>query len=404
MDRPSPSRQCLTESNTLRAASRLILLQTKRIWWNQCGSQGIGAAGAALAAALIIVALLAGIGIIGPRVERAMRCAGGVLAGGGDCASGTAPTIRSPPPLLNRAISWTRTLLGGETAIRDRATHQPPNAELKPCPTLPNAGVVDHPVPQDMIGLWNSLHSLYQGDHPAQQGPIGITQIGDNRYLVQLVGIEELGFWGSERYNNLNNAMSEGLGGSSPYQEQVMATIRAQIPAGAEIVFAGHSEGGIVAQNLAASHEFNVNASSWWNYPWNEARRRIGWGQEGQYKVTQVITFGSPTSQVPVSGVNYTMITTTNDPVSHLSVLGRGRGPVPDQIEIPTAYEQGSFDWRNPFESHSAYGRSLEAINNDPGSPLSGVLDLPFRIDMWSQTETFHANDEAHEETDACGG
>jgi hypothetical protein len=394
-----------TPKTTSSGATLVRLLVPFARWWrDQRGSQGIGAAGAALAAALIVAALLAASGMAGPRVERAMECAAGVLSGGGGCAGGAAPDGGGAPPVGGRLAQWAATLFGGTTEIADRSTGEPPDSTLKPCPTLPNAGVVDHPVPQNMTDLWNAVNALYQGDAPDQQGPIGITQIGDNRYLVTLSGIEEMGFFGSERYNNLNNAISEAMGGTSPYQEQVMATIRAQIPPGAELVIAGHSEGGIVAQNLAANHAFNRNASSWWNYPWNEARRRLGWGQGGDYRVTHIVSFGSPMSQVPVDGVDYTMITTSADPVSLTGLYGRGGGPLPTQIEIPTAWEKGGFDWRNPFESHSAYGRSLEAIENDPNSPLRDVLDLPFGIDIWSKTETFRANDEAREATLACGG
>lgn len=378
----------------------------RRFRREQRGSNVAQAAAVALVAATLIAVMLTTTrGGLNPAVERAFSCLASAISGGGACGVGNgAGNGNGQLPSALRPIT---DLVG----IGDRlfqpgsgqlATNQPPDASLKPCPSVPNSGIVDNPVPQDTIGLWETLRRQYQGDNPTQQGPIGITQIGEGRYLVTLVGVEELGVWGSGKYNNLLNAVSEALGGTSPYQEQVRATIEAQIPPGAEIVFAGHSEGGIVAQNLAASHDFNTNASSWWNNPLNEARRRLGWGQQGQYKVTHVITYGSPMSQVPVSGVDYKMITTDGDPVSHLSPLGRGRGPAPDQTVIPTAYSKGHFDWTKPFEAHSVYGESLRAIRDNPDSPLRGALDLPFTIDSWSRTETYHANDEAKEATDAC--
>jgi hypothetical protein len=59
----------------------------------QSGSQGLGAAGAALAAALIIAALLGGADVVAPAVDRAFSCAAVVLGGGGaGCASGGAPS------------------------------------------------------------------------------------------------------------------------------------------------------------------------------------------------------------------------------------------------------------------------------------------------------------------------
>jgi Flp pilus assembly pilin Flp len=377
----------------------------RRFWREQRGSNVAQAAAVALVAATLIAAVLTmARGGLAPAVDRAFTCLASAITGGGGCGIGTAPSGGGALPSALRPL--TNLISIGAQLVQPApgpiATHRPPDASLKPCPSVPNAGIVDNPMPQDLIGVWDNLYKMYQGGAPTQQGPIGITQIGEGRYLVQLVGVEELGLWGAKKYNNLNNATAEALGGTSPYQEQVRATIEAQIPPGSEIIFAGHSEGGIVAQNLAASHSFNTTATSWWNSPWNEARRRLGWGQQGKYRVTHVITYGSPMSQVPVSGVEYRMITTKADPVSHLPLLGRGGVFVPRQIEIPTVFSRGRFDWLNPTESHGVYGESLRAVRDDPQSSLRNAIDLPFRIDQWSQTETYHANDEAKKQTDAC--
>lgn len=60
----------------------------QHFWRNQRGSQGLEAAGAALAAALIIAALLGSMDVVVPAIERAYDCAAAALSGGGDCASG----------------------------------------------------------------------------------------------------------------------------------------------------------------------------------------------------------------------------------------------------------------------------------------------------------------------------
>ena len=73
------------------------LQRLRRAWQNQSGSQGIEAAGAALAAALIIGALLLMSPAVGDRVERALTCAASVLTGGGSCASGAATDGGSAP-------------------------------------------------------------------------------------------------------------------------------------------------------------------------------------------------------------------------------------------------------------------------------------------------------------------
>jgi hypothetical protein len=69
-----------------------------RRWRSERGSQGLEAAGAALAAALIVLALLGGArGMLGPRVEQAFQCAASVLVGGGGgCGGGAADTTGTP--------------------------------------------------------------------------------------------------------------------------------------------------------------------------------------------------------------------------------------------------------------------------------------------------------------------
>lgn len=68
-----------------------------RRWRSECGSQGLEAAGAALAAALIVLALLAGArSSLGPQVLEAFQCAASVLTGGGGCGDGAADTPGTP--------------------------------------------------------------------------------------------------------------------------------------------------------------------------------------------------------------------------------------------------------------------------------------------------------------------
>lgn len=64
-------------------------------------------------------------------------------------------------------------------------------------------------------------------------------------------------------------------GGETDSSQAVKAAMEAAgVPKGAEVILAGHSQGGIVSTNLAASPDFNG-------------------GQNG-YRVTDVVTFGSP--------------------------------------------------------------------------------------------------------------
>lgn len=71
-----------------------------RAWRSERGSQGLEAAGAALAAALLVLALLAGArSTLGPRVFEAFQCAASALIGGGaSCGAGGAADTTGTPP------------------------------------------------------------------------------------------------------------------------------------------------------------------------------------------------------------------------------------------------------------------------------------------------------------------
>jgi hypothetical protein len=245
------------------------------------------------------------------------------------------------------------------------------------------AGTVRSGQPRDIIELWYRVTDLYSHGNPKQQqGPIGVTKIGENRYLVTLVGIE----WESwSDANALDNAIEDQLGGNTAYQEVVRKTIRELIPAGADIVFAAHSHGGIVAQALAQDVDFNRN------HTW--APGDI-FGKRGDYNVTDVITFGSPVRGNPNNKVDYRMFETKGDPVPGAAILN-----LPGYIEmewrdsyhiIPNVNEPGDSGLMAP---HSAYGTSLNAIRGDQSDGFDDSLfELPFEIDEWSDTETFRAN------------
>lgn len=81
----------------------------------ETGSQGLEAAGAALAAALIVLALLAGArSTLGPQVFEAFECAAAALAGGGGCGgAGAANNSAAAPPAPAQQDSGDFNLLDG---------------------------------------------------------------------------------------------------------------------------------------------------------------------------------------------------------------------------------------------------------------------------------------------------
>ena len=352
-----------------------------RRWRSERGSQSLQSAGAALVAALLVGTLLAGANVLGPAVQRAFVCAASAL-GGGDASCGGAAVAPEGSVVLAR-----------QPAPPSLETGQRPDRDKKPCPQFQPGDeyVVNDPLPTDTIELYQMVSRRYpQGSQTAdeQQGPVGITQIGENRYLVTLVGIEWDSWSGA---NALDNAALDQLGINSEYYAVVRETLEEQIPPGAEIVLAGHSHGGIVAQNLARSADFNANAD-------RPLMDRLLGRNGGEYRVTHVITYGSPVSGAPASGTQYRMFANEGDPVSNLSVMNSGARREMERngqyIYIPRPPDDVLDPERHGglFGPHGSYADTLRALRDNPNSPFGpGVYELPFKIEMWSRTETFRA-------------
>ena len=126
---------------------------------------------------------------------------------------------------------------------------------------------------EDSVVLSNAVHVMKTID-PDFQGPVMITkatltQDGTQReiYLVLLAGIKCF-------VRNVNNGFScllAGLSLKSPYFFKVKKLMYKYIPEGSPVLFAGHSLGGMVAQQLASD-------------------RRI----KNRYDVIGTVCFGSP--------------------------------------------------------------------------------------------------------------
>lgn len=352
-----------------------------RRWRSERGSQGLQAAGAALVAALLVGALLAGANVLGPAVRQAFVCAAAALgSGGASCADAAAAPAGA-------------VVLAQQAAPPRLETGQRPDRDKKPCPQFQPGDeyVVNDPIPTDTISLYQMVSRRYpQGSQTAdeQQGPVGITQIGENRYLVTLVGIEWDSWSGA---NALDNAALDQLGINSEYYAVVRETLEEQLPPGAEVVLAGHSHGGIVAQNLARSADFNANAE-------RSLTERLFGRNGGDYNVTHVITYGSPVSGAPAPGTQYRMFANEGDPVSALSLMNSGTRREMERngqyIYIPRPAD-GVLDpdqHGGLFGPHGSYADTLRALRDNPNSPFGReIYDLPFKIEMWSKTETFRA-------------
>ena len=121
--------------------------------------------------------------------------------------------------------------------------------------------------------------------------PIRIYQIGNNEYLVVIQGTDPTN---SSVNNNWGSAVTTWLGVPSDFQKQVEAAI-SKLPPGATIHMTGHSQGGIVAQNLAIDGHIS-----------------------GNYHIGSVTTFGSMVSAPENPDVTYTRFAAQGDIVPYL--------------------------------------------------------------------------------------
>lgn len=145
---------------------------------------------------------------------------------------------------------------------------------------------------------------------------------GVQRYVVALPGMNGDQPWPHDHPQDTAAAVHNALAPESPYTRAVrLAMADAGVPRGAEVLLVGHSLGGITAANLAQDPSFNG----------------------GTYRVTDVVSFGSPVDHKtlpPGSGTSAYTITNDRDIVPALD--GQGAGSPFPQLAGRREYEFSS--------------------------------------------------------------
>lgn len=188
----------------------------------------------------------------------------------------------------------------------------------------------------------------------APSGTIAIQTVssadGATRYVVELPGIQDLF---SSHPQNLPQAAGALLSPDSSYSRAVVKAMHAAgVPAGAEVMLVGHSEGGIVAMNLSADTAFN-----------------------GDYvTVTHVVAAAAPISSKEVaagSGTRVLTVENTYDAVVHADLADSINRPMTADW-LPYKFSDNS---RHFFANHDAtmYAQHLAEIEN---GPHPGMLDF----------------------------
>src|SRR5699024_10093905 len=151
---------------------------------------------------------------------------------------------------------------------------------------------------QDLIVQNDALRMDNPGG-PLEHGQIGIQEVhrtggGDPAYIVQVPPTEGAAFSDVPgAYGEQGNSRDWGsnlrlVAGQHPAAMDDVRAAReaAGVPAGADVLLVGHSQGGIVANHLSADPTFNSSS-----------------GDSGTYNVTHAFSVGSPVQTVvPAQG------------------------------------------------------------------------------------------------------
>lgn len=212
--------------------------------------------------------------------------------------------------------------------------------------------------PKNMQELARMVQDLYIRDENGNYTPIRVIQIGPNEYLMMIAGTQ-----GGQDANNWNSAFRSGLGLPGDYLKQCKS-IALALPAGAVINFAGHSQGGMMGNQLAADPEVQEHL-----------------------KVKSVTTFGSPVNAEPQDDVVNKRYAAKGDitPLASNEVLDV-LNPFKDRDEELQDLEQHEIPGDKDLgKAHAIYGES-EALKSEA---------LPFEISQWNNS-TSHAPEQAN--------
>ncbi|HNT75746.1 MAG TPA: WXG100 family type VII secretion target [Anaerolineae bacterium] len=228
-------------------------------------------------------------------------------------------------------------------------TGKPPSIVVPPPAEAP-PGDAQTPLPDNMQELAQRIMDL------PEDRPIEIIEIAPGEYLVLFRGTAST----QDVPHNWGAAALSGMGLPGDYELQARDLILATVPAGSVLHFAGHSQGGIVAANLADNQDF-----------------------VDQYSLKNVIMFGAPQSSVKNPDVDYYRYAALGDPTPALSRFALVTGDLSAMIFTAgvaalsqTLTYSGEYDPYDIRIAHASYG----------GAPELAATPLPFTITQGGQT------------------
>ncbi len=226
-----------------------------------------------------------------------------------------------------------------------------------------------------MIEQMYRINDIRDGKAYGVDEPVKIVRIGENQYLVAIIGTDA-GNDGDTGPNDWLANLSSGRGVPSRFQLEAQRLIEQNIPPGAVIHLAGHSQGGHVAMNLAGTQEL-----------------------ADRYQIGSVNTMGSSGSTVinpRVGAENYHNFVLADDPI-RLIEIAAPRIPFTDlTLPLNLGSPLSLFGVTGSGGSPSIDPQVIWERGGHGGyvhSPAMAERPLPFSIDRWDVVGSYRVHD-----------
>lgn len=194
--------------------------------------------------------------------------------------------------------------------------------------------------PTDLPSLMQGVSDGYQvGEGPGSTGDVRITRVdngGTPAYVVAIPGTENWSPAAGDQPRDLTANLALVAGSPAAATQSVEAAMQAaNIPAGSPVLLVGHSQGGIIAAQLASDPAFVE-----------------------KYGVTNVLTYGAPIDHVQVApGVGVLQVQHAADVVPRLDLGGLGTSY--DHAPTVTLDSPGSPWQAGVNHSYAEYAQSV---------------------------------------------
>ena len=206
--------------------------------------------------------------------------------------------------------------------------------------------------PVDLPSLMQGVTDGYQvGEGPGSNGDVRITRVDNGNgpaYVVAIPGTErwwpDAGAEGRDLSANVNLVAGNPTAAAESVRRAMDA---AGIPPGSPVLLVGHSQGGIIAGQLASDPAFVQ-----------------------RYGVTDVVTYGAPIDHMTLApGVSALQVQHGVDLVPRLDLGGVSASGFPDRVQTVTLDSPGNFWELGTNHSHTEYRDSVrDALGSDSGA------------------------------------